>query len=513
MKKMGNGFMFKLMIPIIFGMFIFNATLTEAKTPQGQLTEAIHWPVSANWFDPATGNAGALGWFVLSVLHDALLKPMPEGTYTLCLAESYDHNPDFTVFDFKLRDGVKFHNGDIMTAEDVVFGFNRYRGRLAKFLHDMTEKVEAVDPHRIRFQFKKPFPDFLDYFLIGGSTMGWIVPKKYIEKVGEAGFKQHPVGAGPYKYVEFVPGVKLVVEAFEDYWRKVPNIKRIEFKLIPNRATRLAMVKRGEADIATLMTDVLMDEVIKDPKLRLLKPFSPSKFPIYLSAQWDPKSPWSDVRVRKAASLAIDRQTLADIHAPGRKPTGSIGLEGYDPWVVDLPPDPYGPEKAKKLLAEAGYPNGFNGGKFYPDVLYWGYAEQAATYWKAIGISVDIVKLERATWFAMRQSGKMKGAIFPDALSQATITSRLNYLFDPKTSYGNYPDIQALWDQFQQEYKPEVRKDLIERIQRLMHEKTMMIHLTGINSPAAIGPRVKGNPYKIQPLIWFTAPLEDIELQ
>jgi len=112
----------------------------------------------------------------------------------------------------------------------------------------------------------------------------------------------------------------------------------------------------------------------------------------------------------------------------------------------------------------------------------------------------------------MRESGKLKGGIFPEALSGATIASRLAYLFSPQNSYGHYPDIQALWEQFLNEYKPDVRKNLIERIQRLMHEKTMMIHLTEINSPAAVGPRVKGNPYRIQPLIWFTAPLEDIEL-
>jgi peptide/nickel transport system substrate-binding protein len=513
MKNGQKRCMFVAMVLLILGTFLFSPGLTQAKPPEGELKEAIHWAVSADWFDPGTGNSGALGWFPLSILHDALLKPMPEGAHTPCLAESYSNSPDFKVFEFKLRKGVKFHNGDILTAEDVVFSFSRYRGRLSKDFQEILEKIETVDPYLVRFRFKRSFPDFLEYFLIGGTTAGWIAPKKYIEKVGEAGFKQRPIGAGPYKFVEFVPGVKLVVEAFEDYWRKVPNIKRIEFRLIPDATTRLAMVKRGEVDIATLITDVLLEEVKKDPKLRLLTPLSPSKFPITLAAQWDPKSPWSDVRVRKAASLAIDRQTLADIHSPGCKPTGTLGIEGgSDPWVVEFPPDPYDPKKAKQLLAEAGYPNGFQGGKFYPDTNYWGSAEQVTTYWKAVGINVEMVRLERPAWFAMRESGKLKGGIIPEALPGASIASRLAYLFSPQNSYGQYPDIQALWEQFLNEYRPDVRKSLIERIQRLMHEKTMMIHLTQINSPAAVGPKVKGNPYKIQPLIWFTAPLEDIEL-
>lgn len=503
----------RAMMLVALVMFMLGTSMVQAKAPEGELKMAIHWSVSADWFDPATGNSGALGWFPLTVLHDALLKPMPEGAYTPCLAESYSHSPDFRVFEFKLRKGVKFHNGDPLTAEDVVFSFKRYKGRLAKSLQEITENVEPVNPLLVRFRFKKPFPDFLESFVIGGTTAGWIAPKKYLEKVGEAGFKQRPVGAGPYKFVEFVPGVKLVVEAFEDYWRKVPNIKRMEFRLIPDATTRLAMVKRGEMDIATLMTDLLFEEAKRDPKLRVLTPLSPSKFPITIAAQWEPKSPWSDARVRKAASLAIDRQTLADIHMPGCKPTGSLGIEGgSDPWVVEFPPDPYDPARAKKLLAEAGYPNGFMGGKFYPDTNYWASYEQIATYWKTVGITVEMVRLERPVWFAMRENGKLKGGIFPEALPGATITSRLAYLFSPQNSYGNYPDIQALWEQFLNEYKPDARKNLIERIQKLMNEKTVMIHLTDINSPAAVGPKVKGNPYKVQPLIWFIAPMEDVEL-
>jgi len=119
-----------------------------------------------------------------------------------------------------------------------------------------------------------------------------------------------------------VAGVKLVGEAFEDFWRKVPQIKRMEFLMITEPATRLAMVKRGEVDTATLMQGVFYEDVKKDPKLRLMSPRSPATWGVYIAAQWDPKSPWSDSRVRKAASLAVDRQTLADIHGPGSGPTG-----------------------------------------------------------------------------------------------------------------------------------------------------------------------------------------------
>jgi len=436
---------------------------------------------------------------------------MPDSDFAPCLAESWSISQDAKRIEFKLRKGVKFHNGDMMTAEDVVFSFWRYKGGQAKIIHTKTEKVEAVRSNLVRFMFKEAFPDFLEYLLPGATTIGWIVPKKYVEKVGDAGFKKHPVGCGPYKFVEFQAGVKLVGEAFEEYWRKVPHIKRMEFHIITESATRLAMVRRGEVDIATLMQGVFYEDAKKDPKLKLFSPLSPTRWLVYPTSQWDAKSPWSDPRVRKAASLAIDRKTLADIHMPGCGPVGALALE-TDQSGIQFPADPYDPEKAKKLLAEAGYPKGFKGGTFYPyESGYWPYGEQIANYWKAVGITVDTILLDRPAWFANRQSGKMKGGIFIDNSQAATIGGRLLYLFG-STSYGNYPEIQGLWDQYQRVVEPKSRKETVENIQKAMHEKTMFIFLTSTNSPAAAGPRVKGNPWKIQPLIWFTSPFEDMEL-
>jgi peptide/nickel transport system substrate-binding protein len=480
--------------------------------PAGVLKEAIHWGISADWLDPATTGASVAAHPTMYLFHDSLVKTMPNGLFTPSLAESWTVSPDTKTWEFKLRKGVKFHNGEVMTAEDVVFSYWRYKATNAKFIHGRTEKVEAVNPNQVRIQFKEPFPDFLDYLIIGGSTIGWVVPKKYVEKVGDAGFKRHPIGAGPYKYVEFTPGVRLIGEAFEEYWRKVPNVKRIEFYLIPETATRLAMVKRGEMDIGTLMQGVFYEDLKRSPNLRMLTPQSPTGWLVNMTAQWDPKSPWSDLRVRKAASLAIDRKTLADVHMPGCGPMGTLALEG-DPMGVNFPADPYDPEQARKLLAEAGYAKGFYGGKFYPfQSGYWPFGEQIATYWKAVGISVETVLLDKPAFFAMRENKKMKGAVFIDYPISSTIGHRLEFLLGA-ASYGNYPDVQALWDQYRSETNRDARKDVIARVQRLIHDKAMFLPLTSSNSPAAIGPRVKGNPYKIQPLIWWTAPFEDIELE
>ncbi len=511
MRTNKRSWLLGLILLAIWGAALLEWADVLAAPPQGVLKQATHVSISADWLDPATTPALVISSHIaLYLLHDALLKPMPDGTYTPCLAESWTISPDSKVYEFKLRRGVKFHNGDILTAEDVAFSFWRNKASQAGFIHGKTEKVEAVNPTTVRFYFKEPFVDFLEYLIPGGTTMGWVVPKKYVEKVGEAGFKKNPVGAGPYQFVEFVPGVKLVAEAFKGYWRKVPSVKRMEFYVVPDPGTRLVMLRRGEVDVAHLISDVYYEDVKKDPKLRLLHPLSASRGLIYISSQWDPKSPWSDPRVRKAASYAIDRKTLADVYMPGSKPMTSLGLEG-DPFAVQFPVDTYDPEQAKKLLAQAGYPKGFHGGKFYPYGGYWGYGEQIATYWKAVGISVDIVLLERPAWLADRASGKMKGGIFVDHPTSPTIGGVLSYLFG-SGSYGNYPDIQALWDQYKKEGGWNVRKDLMARIQKLIHERTMWIFVFPFNSPTAYGPKVKGDPHKIQPLIWFTAPFEDIEL-
>jgi peptide/nickel transport system substrate-binding protein len=497
----------------VWGIVQFTAVEAGSVPPQGVFKQAIHWDMSADWFDPATiAGAGGATYFNMYLLHDALFKPMPDGFYAPCLAESWTVTPDSKIYEFRLRKGVKFHNGDPMTAEDVVFSFGRCKVGQTKFIYGRTEKVEAVNPYLVRFRFKESFPDFLDFLLPGANSMGWVVPKKYVEKVGDAGFKKQPVGCGPYKFVEFVPGVRLVVEAFEDFWRKVPGVKRLEFLMVKEPGTRVAMLRRGEIDSATLIQGVFYEDVKKDPKLALYSPLSPTKWVVYIAGQWDSKSPWSDARVRKAASLAIDRKTLADIHMPGCEGVGSIGLPG-DPFSVQLPADPYDPERARKLLAEAGYPKGFQGGKFYPyEGGYWPYGEQVANYWKAIGISLEIRLLDRPAWRAHRDGGKMKGDLFVDNSSAPTIGGRLAYLLG-SGAYGSYPDIQTLWEQYNKEADLKARKDLIVRIQNLIHERTMFIPLTNTNSPAGFGPKIKGNPYKIQPHIWYMAPFEDLEIK
>ena len=199
----------------------------DARTlPRVRVTWALHFTPAPTLLEPAETPGLITPFMFLYALHDALLKPMPGKSMAPSLAESWSMSPDGLVYEFVLRKGVKFHSGEPVTAEDVKFSFERYRGISAKALKDRVAAVDVLDPGRIRFRLKQPWPDFMTFYGTPATGAGWIVPKKYVEKVGEDGFKKAPIGAGPYRFVSFTPGVELVVEAFDGYWRKTPSVKR-----------------------------------------------------------------------------------------------------------------------------------------------------------------------------------------------------------------------------------------------------------------------------------------------
>src|SRR5438874_5502788 len=340
-------------------------------------------------------------------MHDALVKPMPGNHLTPSLAESWTVSPDQRVYEFKLRQGLKFHNGDPFTAEDVKFSFQRAKG--AKLLQDKVQEVTVVSPSRVRFTLHEPWPDFMSYYgsLVNGA--GWIVPKKYVESVGDDGFKKRPVGLGPYKFVSHTPGIELVMEAYEGYWRKTPSVKRLVFKTIPDATTRAAMLKNGEVDVAYMLDSTAALELKRDPSIRLA--FSGAIGIHYLDFfdQWDPKSPWHDRRVRLAAIQAVDRRALNEAETLGAsRLTGAMVPRKFE-FALALEPYPYDPAKARQLLAEAGYPNGFAAGDLYPYPPYFSMGETVANDFAAVGIKTKLVTMERAAfqsaWLAKKLNG------------------------------------------------------------------------------------------------------------
>src|SRR6266849_124679 len=290
---------------------IFPSTSSAgAVQPEGQLTWAVHFTLAPTLFEPAETPGLITPFMILYALHDAMLKPMPGKSMTPSLAESWSMSSDGLVYEFVLRKGARFHNGDPVTAEDVKFSFERYRGISAKMLKEKVAAIETPDSARVRFRLKQPWPDFMTFYGTPATGAGWIVPKKYVEKVGEEGFKKHPVGAGPYRFVSFTPGVELVLEAVDGYWRKTPSVKRLVLKAVPDVSTRLAMLKRGEVDVMYGVGGELGDEVRRTPGLALKAAKIPVTNWMVFADQSDRKSPWHDRRVRLAANLSVNRVAI-----------------------------------------------------------------------------------------------------------------------------------------------------------------------------------------------------------
>ncbi len=259
--------------------------------------------------------------------------------------------------------------------------------------------MEVVDPHRVRFRLKQAWPDFMTFYATPATGAAWIVPKKYVERVGDEGFKKAPVGAGPYKFVSFKPGVELVMEAHEAYWRKPPIVKTLVFKVIPDDATRLAALKRGEVDIAYGLVGELAEEVRRTPGLKLKAAQIPVTLWLVFADQNDPKSPWADRRVRLAANLAINRKAVNEASYLGLgKISASIipqSLEYY--WAP--PAYPFDPAGARRLLAEAGHPQGFDAGELSSEPFAAsGIGEPVINDLKAVGIRLRLRPLERAAF-------------------------------------------------------------------------------------------------------------------
>src|SRR6202046_5121887 len=270
------------------GMAASTVRPVKAAAPSGQLTIGVHITLAPTWLDPAETAGIITPFMVMYALHDAVAKPMPQGNPAPSLAESRPGGEEGLSYEFVLRKDAKFHNGDPVTADDVKFSFERYRGAAHALLKERVASVETPDPQRIVFKLKTPWPDFITFYAVA-SGAGWVVPRKYVEKVGEDGFKKAPVGAGPYKFVSFTPGVELVLEAFEGYWRKIPSIKRLVMKVIPDESTRLAALKRGEIDIAYSIRGGLAGELQKTPGLSIKPVVVQGTFCVYFADQWDAK--------------------------------------------------------------------------------------------------------------------------------------------------------------------------------------------------------------------------------
>jgi peptide/nickel transport system substrate-binding protein len=466
--------------------------IAAQSAPAGQAVVAFHVTIAPSWFDPSTAPPQITPFGILYAIHDALVRPYPGQKMGASLAESWKESPDGKTYEFKLRPGLKFHNGEPVTSEDVKFSFERYKGAGAKILQQRVREVEIVDPRVVRFHLKEPWPDFMTFYGTTATAAGIVVPKKYLTQVGDDGFKKHPIGAGPYKFVSHKPGVEVVLEANPGYWRRVPVVKTWTLKSVADATTRAVMLKSGEADIAVALDGQEAADIKRDPRMQVVASKHASIFWLEFTEQWDPKSPWHDKRLRLAVNHALNRQQLNEAACLGLCPPAGVIVPRVMEFALQVEPPAYDPKKAKQLLAEAGYPNGLDAGEFAAIPGFPTLAEGTLNYLNAAGIRMRMRQMERATFYSAWKEKKLRGVFMTAVGNSGNAASRVEAFIQSKGdyAYGGYPDIDDLFQQQARERDVKKREALLHKIQQLTIDRVMFAPVYDLRALMGVGARV-----------------------
>jgi peptide/nickel transport system substrate-binding protein len=504
-----------LMRVILVGVLVLIvAAPALAAEPTGEVTVSFHVTLAPSWFDPSTAPPQITPFGVMYAIHDALVRPLAGQKMGASLAESWTESRDGLVYEFKLKRGLKFHNGDPITAEDVKFSFDRYNGAGARELRAHVRQLDTVDPLTIRFTLKEPWPDFMTFYGTTATAAGIVLPKKYFESVGADGFKQKPIGAGPYRFVSQRPGIEIVLEANPSYWRHVPYVRKLTLKSVPDSTTRLAMLRSGETDYALFLDGPEAQTLKGDARYKLVDTRHASIFWIEFADQWDAKSPWADKRLRQAVNYALDRKAINEAACLGFCPPAGVIVPRVMDFALQVPPHPYDPQKARQLLAEAGYPNGLDAGEFTPIPGFSTVGEAALNNLNAAGVRVRMRLMERATFYAAWQEKKLHGLFMTAVGNSGNAASRVESFIYSKGPYahGGYPDIDEMFLHQSRERDPAKREAILHRIQQLTIDRVMYAPIMDLRGLIGIGPRVAEHTMNAIPVYAFPA-YEDIRLK
>ncbi|TNM60085.1 ABC transporter substrate-binding protein [Aliirhizobium smilacinae] len=387
---------------------------------------------------------------------------------------------DDTTWEFKLRDGVKFHNGEAMDAEAVKFTIDRVIDPAAKsptvsYIRTV-ESVEVVDPLTVRIKTKGADPLLPTRM---SRYPAYIVPPKYVKEVGNDVFARKPVGTGPYKFVEFVPDQHVILEANKDYWRGAPSIDKVTWRAIPDGTARITALLTGEVD---LIENVPVDiaPMVKDSPDTDLVQVKNGGLTIYLGLVMSEK-PLDNVKVRQALNMAIDRQSIVTNILQGMASPRGTQVGAADFGYKDLAVTAYDPAKAKALLAEAGLPDGFSI-KMQSTHRYMKDSEVAqaiAQQFGDIGVKIDQEVLD---WSVYTQQVPRKGPIFMlgwGSTQTLDADAAVYAIFKTGEPYStaSIPEMDKLLDESRSIVDPAKREAVLAQIQDLAAEQVPVIPL------------------------------------
>lgn len=378
---------------------------------------------------------------VMANLFEGLLqRKAPEGNLSPALAERYEH-PDLVTWKFYLRKGVKFHNGNPFTAEDVKFTFERLSNpEVSEFINTgkSIASIDIIDDYTVVIKTKDPIPWFAN-----NLHQLYIMDKESTEArdPGVVGLK--PIGTGPYKLVEWVKGSYVRFEANEDYWEGAPPIKKVELRPITESSTRFAALASGQVQVVSGVPVELYEQVVKDEKLKVVK--RPARRAIFLALGNKPGSPVADIRVRKAMYMAINEDEIIEKIMRGHaSPAAQIvdpATIGHNPALERLR---YNPEMAKKLLKEAGYEKGFDITLASPNDRYIQdeqIAEAVVKYLAKVGIRAKLDVKPKSIFFPEVTGQKHDFYLigwFDGAFDMGRTYSKLIHTRDKERGFGGW---------------------------------------------------------------------------
>jgi peptide/nickel transport system substrate-binding protein len=444
---------------------VFITSITHAQKPVSGGSLTIAQGVEPPGLDPTTATSTAIPRVIYSNVVEGLVKIDRNGKIVSALAKDYKVSKDGKEYTFVLKKGVKFHDGKPFDAEDVKFTFDRLMDPKTATAHPEYYKdidsVQVVDSHTVKIKLTNVNSMFL-FNLARPDSM--IVNKQAVDKI-----KSAPVGTGPFKLVEWARGDHITLTKFEDYHKKgIPYLDKVTFKFIGDPSAQIASLKAG--DIDAIAYDVSPENALlleKDPKFKVLNGYTTSK--VVLSTN-NSKKPVTDVRVRRAMAHAIDRSALIKGAMSGYGVPIGTHMDPGNPFYMDLTSTyPFNPEKAKQLLTDAGYPNGFEAVIKLPE--RYAYAKRSgeiiADMLSQVGIKL---KIELTEW------GQWIDRVFKNADYDLTVIGHgepfdINIYANPKY-YFRYdsPKFQETLKKAEMEVNPKARKEFYIACQKIITE-------------------------------------------
>ena len=471
-----------------------NSTSQPAQS-SGETVKTVTWASTSDitGLDPRNGNS-TITASILASLYSTLVKTDPQGQIVCDAAESYEQVDD-TTWHFTLRQDVYFTNGTQMTADDVAYTINSLRDSEKHYAlsGDFSfMQVEVLGDFEFNIITDYAFPSLplrLNYIKI--------VPSAYVEEVGDEGFAAAPIGSGPFKFVSWELGGDVVLEAFEDYWGGAPAVKRVIFRTIPEALNRTIGLETGEVDLAYDLGITDLESLADNASVTTLTSPSTTVWYVGMNVQ---KAPFDNEKVRQAVAYALDPQGYIDLVFSGEATPANYTMlpPSVDGYVSDCSDYSCNVEKAKELLAEAGYPDGFSTTLWCSDTqVMRDSAVVIQEQLRQVGINAEVKTLESGQFQSETGNGAhdmfimSKTSIDPDSMLRSMYHTEA---LGPSGNrcFWTTPEVDALIDEASTTTDTEHAMELYAEIQSKVAEAAPLVPMAVEHLNAGMQSNVKG---------------------